>query len=86
MAKKILSVFRTAADAYLEYVNSCSTMEDFMESFDLDRNEVQRLIVAAHKLKKYGGTCYGGIWRELDYYFNQTHVRDLKNFDPTLYE
>ncbi len=84
MAKKILSVFSTAADAYLEYVNSDSTMEEFMEAFNLERNEVQRLIVAAHRARKIT-THYKGKWLDLDYWFNQTHVQS-KHFDPTLYE
>ncbi|MCR4773046.1 MAG: hypothetical protein K5854_01635 [Prevotella sp.] len=84
MAKKILSVFSTAADAYLEYVNSGSTMEEFMEAFNLERNEVQRLIVAAHRARKIT-THYKGKWLDLDYWFNQTHVQS-KYFGPTLYE
>lgn len=55
--KKILQVFRTATDAYLEYVNNFMTKEFFTEFFNLDETEVDNLFKAYKKVSDKDGIC-----------------------------
>lgn len=64
--KKILDVFNTATDAYLEYVNNFLTKEKFTEFFDLEEEEVDNLFYAAQETKENELP-----WVCLDYYFNR---------------
>lgn len=62
--KKILQVFRTATDAYLEYANNFVTKESFAEFFNLDETEVDNLFKAYKKVRDKEG-----IYSEMDYEF-----------------
>lgn len=64
--KKILEVFQTATDAYLEYMNNFLTKERFTEYFNLDEKEVDNLFYAAQEVKENEL-----VWVTLDYYFNK---------------
>ena len=64
--KKILQVFNTATDAYLEYKNNFLTREKFAEFFNLDEKELDRLFCAATEAKEEGIS-----WMTIDYYFNK---------------
>lgn len=64
--KKILQVFNTATDAYLEYVNNFLTREKFAEFFELNEKEVDNLFFAAQEAKEQGIS-----WICIDYYFNR---------------
>lgn len=63
--KKILEVFRTYADAYLEYVNNWIVYDGFVEYYELDRGESFMLLDAVIQMK-----VHEGKWIELDYYYN----------------
>lgn len=63
--KKILEVFRTYADAYLEYVNNWIDYDGFVEYYELDRGESFMLLDAVIQTK-----VHEGKWTELDYYYN----------------
>lgn len=65
MAKKILEVFNTATDAYLEYKNKFITKEKFTEFYDLDEDEVEALFKARKCLME------GDTWMCIDYYFQK---------------
>ena len=68
MKKKILQVFNTYVDAYLEYVNNFLTKEYFTEFFDLDETEVDNLFFAAKECKDSGTS-----WCCLDYFYNRSY-------------
>lgn len=63
--KKILEVFRTYADAYLEYVNNWIDYDNFAELYELDSMESSMLLDAVVEMK-----AQKGKWTELDYYYN----------------
>ena len=65
--RKILEVFRTYCDAYLEYLNCFYTVEAFESFYDLDPNEVNALMVAARATRSEGGS-----YREIDWSMNRT--------------
>ena len=71
--KKILDVFNTATDAYLEYVNNFLTKEKFTEFFDLEEEEVDNLFYAAQETKENELS-----WVCLDYYVPQRSERKRK--------
>lgn len=64
--KKILQVFNTATDAYLEYKNNFLTKECFTEFFNLDETEVEELFYAVQEVRDIDIP-----WMCLDYYFNR---------------
>ena len=64
--KKILQVFNTATDAYLEYMNNFITREAFTDFFELDETEVERLFEAVKEVKSGNGQ-----WLSIDYYFTK---------------
>lgn len=64
---KILDVFRTYCDAYLEYVNNFITVEKFVSYYDLNDTEVNQLMIAARAVRHEGGT-----YREIDWSMNRT--------------
>lgn len=63
--KKILEVFRTYTDAYLEYVNNWIDYDNFVEYYGLDSSESSMLLDAVVETK-----AHKGKWVELDYYYN----------------
>lgn len=63
--KKILEVFRTYTDAYLEYVNNWIDYDNFVEFYELDSGESFMLLDAVIQTK-----ANNGKWTELDYYYN----------------
>jgi hypothetical protein len=65
--KKILEVFQTYCDAYLEYLNNFITAEAFESFYNLDPNEVNSLLVAARATRSEGGS-----YREIDWSMNRT--------------
>ena len=64
--KKILQVFNTATDAYLEFRNNFLTRESFAEFFELDEKELDNLFYAVQEAKEVGIS-----WICIDYYFNR---------------
>ena len=64
---KILDVFQTYCDAYLEYINNFLTVEAFESFYNIDPNEVNALMVAAKATRHEGGT-----YREIDWSMNRT--------------
>ena len=73
MAYKILDVFNTYCDAYLEYVNNFTTKEFYAEYYDLDENEVNKLFEAAKLLKEKE---FPRPWYALDYFYNKVANED----------
>lgn len=71
--KKILEVFRTYADAYLEYVNNWIDYDNFAEYYELDSMESSMLLDAVIEMKKHEGK-----WAELDYYYNVVSNKNYK--------
>lgn len=69
--KKILQVFRTATDAYLEFMNNFITREAFVEFFNLDEKEVDNLFAAAKAVKDSQG-----VYLEIDHYFQILNNKD----------
>lgn len=69
--KKILQVFRTATDAYLEFKNNFITREAFVEFFNLDGKEVDNLFAAAKAVKDSQG-----VYLEIDHYFQVMNNKD----------
>lgn len=63
--KKILEVFRTYCDAYLEFLNNFISGSRFCEWYELDETEFQNLLKAVEEVKKYNGR-----YCEIDYYYN----------------
>lgn len=66
MKKRILDVFNTYADAYLEYVNEFISMNAFIEHYELDKTEVDILFEAAKDVK-----AENMKWLAIDYFFNK---------------
>lgn len=72
-SKKILEVFRTYTDAYLEYVNNWINIGNFAEFYGFSEMETQRLLDAVKLMRENN---IDGRWVELDYYYNKLHNRD----------
>ena len=72
MAKKILEVFNTATDAYLEYLNEFVSQDSFADFYDLDEEEVETLFAARRELD------FNDPFACIDYHFNK-----LKNKNYT---
>lgn len=62
--KKILQVFRSATDAYLEFKNNFITREAFVEFFNLDESEADNLFTAARFV-----IDQQGMYSEIDHFF-----------------
>lgn len=71
--KKILEVFRTYTDAYLEYVNNWIDYDNFVEYYELDSIESYMLLDAVTETK-----ANNGKWTELDYYYNVVSNKNYK--------
>lgn len=71
--KKILEVFRTYTDAYLEYVNNWIDYDEFVEYYELDSIESYMLLDAVVETK-----AQKGKWTELDYYYNVVSNKNYK--------
>ena len=69
--KKILQVFRSATDAYLEFKNNFITREAFVEFFNLDEKEADNLFAAARFVKDHQG-----FYSEIDHYFQVLNNKD----------
>ena len=69
--KKILQVFRSATDAYLEFKNNFITREAFVEFFNLDVNEADNLFAAARFVIDHQGLC-----SEIDHFFQILNNKD----------
>ena len=65
--KKILKVFRSYCDAYLEYVNNWLTWEKFVEFFELDEKECENLLQAVKMMNAQDNTAYNS----LDYFYHK---------------
>lgn len=65
--KKILEVFRTYTDAYLEYVNNWLDYDKWANWYEIDYAESQKLLDAVNEMRKSGKD---GCWSELDYFYN----------------
>jgi hypothetical protein len=65
--KRILDVFRTYTDAYLEYVNNWISYDTWAEFYGFDQNERERLLSAVNLMKSQDFECR---WTELDYYYH----------------
>ena len=71
--KKILEVFKTYTDAYLEYVNNWIDYDNFAEYYELDKGESFMLLDAVIQTK-----AHEGKWTELDYYYNVVSNKNYK--------
>ncbi len=69
--KKILQVFRSATDAYLEFKNNFITREAFVEFFNLDVNEADNLFAAARFV-----IDSQGLYSEIDHFFQILNNKD----------
>lgn len=71
--KKILEVFRTYTDAYLEYVNNWVDYDRWAEWYEIDYAERQKLLDAVNEMRKSGKD---GSWSELDYFYNVVNNKE----------
>lgn len=76
MAKKILEVFNTATDAYLEYLNEFVSQDSFADFYNLDKEEVETLFAARRELDYNDPLPFCCI----DYHFNKL---TNKNYQET---
>ena len=71
--KKILEVFRTYTDAYLDYVNNWLDYNNWAKHYGFTFTESQTLLNAVNEMRKDGRE---GTWIELDYYYNVVNNKD----------
>ena len=76
--KKILEVFRTYTDAYLDYINNWLDYNKWAEYLGLSFTESQTLRMAVKEMRKDGRE---GSWIELDYYYNVVNNKDYSEID-----
>ena len=76
--KKILQVFRTYTDAYLEYVNNWLDYDRWAEWYEIDYAESQKLLDAVNEMRKSGKD---GSWSELDYFYNIVNNYEYTEID-----
>ena len=76
--KKILQVFRTYTDAYLEYVNNWLDYDNWAEFYEIDYAESQKLTNAVNEMRKSGKD---GSWSELDYFYNVVNNNEYTEID-----
>lgn len=76
--KKILQVFRTYTDAYLEYVNNWVDYDRWAEWYEIDYAERQKLLDAVNEMRKSGKD---GSWSELDYFYNVVNNNEYTEID-----
>lgn len=76
--KKILQVFRTYTDAYLEYVNNWLDYDRWAEWYEIDYAERQKLLDAVNEMRKSGKD---GSWSELDYFYNVVNNYEYTEID-----
>lgn len=69
--KKILQVFRSATDAYLEFKNNFITREVFVEFFNIDNGEADNLFTAARFV-----IDQQGMYSEIDHFFQILNNKD----------
>ena len=75
---KILDVFQTACDAYLEFLNNFLTREEFTYFYDLDEKEVDELFKAKNDMENANPLL---PWICLDYYFTKRINKDYAEKD-----
>lgn len=78
--KKILEVFRTYTDAYLEYVNNWVDYDRWAEWYEIDYAERQKLLDAVNEMRKSGKD---GSWSELDYFYNVVNNNEYTEIEAT---
>lgn len=76
--KKILQVFRTYTDAYLEYVNNWLDYNKWANWYEIDYAESQKLLEAVNEMRKSGKD---GSWSELDYFYNVVNNKEYTEID-----
>ena len=76
--KKILQVFRTYTDAYLEYVNNWLDYNKWANWYEIDYAESQKLLDAVNEMRKSGKD---GYWSELDYFYNVVNNNEYTEID-----
>lgn len=76
--KKILQVFRTYTDAYLEYVNNWVDYDRWTNWYEIDYAESQKLLDAVNEMRKSGKD---GSWSELDYFYNVVNNNEYTEID-----
>lgn len=76
--KKILQVFRTYTDAYLEYVNNWLDYNKWANWYEIDYAESQKLLDAVNEMRKSGED---GSWSELDYFYNVVNNKEYTEID-----
>lgn len=76
--KKILQVFRTYTDAYLEYVNNWLDYNKWANWYEIDYAESQKLLDAVNEMRKRGKD---GSWSELDYFYNVVNNNEYTEID-----
>lgn len=76
--KKILQVFRTYTDAYLEYVNNWLDYNKWANWYEIDYAESQKLLNAVNEMRKSGKD---GSWSELDYFYNVVNNNEYTEID-----
>lgn len=74
--KKILEVFRTYTDAYLDYLNNWLNYHNWVEYYGFSFAESQSLLNAVDEMRKDNGK-----WRELDYYYNVVTNKEYTEID-----
>ena len=76
--KKILQVFRTYTDAYLEYVNNWLDYNKWANWYDIDYAESQKLLNAVNEMRKSGKDV---SWSELDYFYNVVNNKEYTEIE-----
>lgn len=76
--KKILEVFRTYTDAYLEYVNNWLDYDKWVNWYEIDYAESQKLLNAVNEMRRRGKD---GRWSELDYFYNVVNNNEYTEID-----
>lgn len=76
--KKILQVFRTYTDAYLEYVNNWLDYNKWANWYEIDYAESQKILNAVNEMRKSGKD---GSWSELDYFYNVVNNNEYTEID-----
>lgn len=76
--KKILEVFRTYTDAYLEFVNNWLDYDKWVNWYEIDYAESQKLLNAVNEMRRRGKD---GRWSELDYFYNVVNNNEYTEID-----
>ena len=76
--KKILEVFRTYTDAYLDYINNWLDYNNWAKHYGFTFTESQTLLNAVNEMRKDDRES---PWMVLDYYYNVVNNKDYSEID-----